>query len=311
MIPYINTGDVLTILWSDGTPRQVTRVHRHWTQIKEYVTNSTQEPTAQDYKYLEELITPLILFKTIAVTGDIVVGYNEEEGINCKAFGKDYPLDASLASTILAIYIKKGNITPFINFIAKVVQNPDQDIANQLWKFIEVCGLCLTPDGNFLAYKNVNTNFTSIYDGETDNTPGTVLGMPRNLVEKNPDLTCSVGLHFAAWGYLKHYSSGGKTVLVSISPKDVVSIPSDYSFKKGRACRYRIVREVEQPEELKNLHLFEEDGTQFDEDYNDSDDYDDDCDDDDIDDDDIDENLCFRCTEDYHRICYDKDCSNY
>jgi hypothetical protein len=74
----------------------------------------------------------------------------------------------------------------------------------------------------------------------------------------DPNQTCASGLHFAAWGYLQHYAPGRKTVLLSISPEDVVSIPTDYNNMKGRACRYKVLREVDQPEELKDLHLYYE-----------------------------------------------------
>lgn len=267
MIPYILSGDVLTVLWDDGTPKQVAKNHKYFEQILEEVSGTPDNIEAA-YKRLELLITPIKVFKNIAFSGDISLTYNEDDGIVCKAFDQVYDIDDTLASSILDLYVNKGDIVPFANFIEKMYHNPDQDIAKQLWKFIKVAGLCLTPEGNFLAYKNVNNDFTSVYDGDTDNTPGTVLGMPRSSVQKNADITCSSGLHFAAWGYLQHYAPGRKTVLVSVSPKDVVSIPSDYSHKKGRACRYRIVREVAQPEELKNIFLFDEEGTDY-EDYED------------------------------------------
>ena len=90
-----------------------------------------------------------------------------------------------------------------------------------------------------------------------DNSPGKVVEMPRFAVEKNPNRTCAPGLHFAAWGYLQHYGYGHKTVIVKINPADVVSIPSDYNNMKGRAYKYLILKEVEQPEELKYRPVFD------------------------------------------------------
>jgi len=260
VIPHILSGDVLTAI-IDGTPHQVTKDHRNFDRILDTV-QTKEESSASD---LRDLIYPARLLRNIAAVEGTELSYDEHYGdFECRIDGKVYEIDGVLSDTIVKLYETGKSIESFVSFIRKLHNNPDQDTAKQLWRFISVCGLCLTPEGNFLAYKNVNQDFTSIHDGDTDNTPGTVLVMPRNCVEKNPNRTCGRGLHFAAWGYLSYYASGCKTVLVSVSPRDVVSIPTDYNYQKGRACRYRIVREVEQPEELRDLALFEEEGTDYD-----------------------------------------------
>jgi hypothetical protein len=33
-------------------------------------------------------------------------------------------------------------------------------------------------------------------------------------------------------------------MILKINPRDVVSIPNDYGYSKGRACRYEIVGEL-------------------------------------------------------------------
>ena len=46
---------------------------------------------------------------------------------------------------------------------------------------------------------------------------------------------------------MSHYGSNGsgdKIVLVKINPADVVSIPDDYGFAKGRCCRYEVVADI-------------------------------------------------------------------
>lgn len=262
MIPHIQTKMSVTYQQLDGTPKQVGTDHHNYNSIVEILRNETISEEVQER--LTALADPLQqLF--VAVKGyEKCLQVDSSGMITFTSRGKSLVLPADLSLDLLEIHKEGNDITPFILFVDKLIQNPDQRIVSQLWGFIKVCGLCITPEGNFLAYKNVNSDFTSIYDGQTDNTPGTVLVMPRKHVNNDPTQTCSDGLHFAAWGYLRHYSSGGKTVLVSISPADVVSIPVDYSNQKGRACRYKIVREVAQPEELKNIKLFDEDGTDYD-----------------------------------------------
>lgn len=271
MIPHIKTSKLLVIMWSDGTPKNVSVDHTYYEEIHDIVMNSS--PSEEIFDRLEELVRPVIRLKSVfendrsglTVAENGVMTYTHKDLLSFEV-----PLD--LAKTVLELHDQYSDITPFVKFIHKLAQNPDYRVVNQLWGFIKACGLCLTEDGNFMAYKNVRIDYKSIADSKTDNTPGTVLKMSRNTVDNNPNNTCSTGLHFAAWGYLKHYAWGQRTVLLSISPKDVVSIPTDYNNQKGRACRYKVIRDVEQPEELKSTLIFD--------DYED-DDYCEDCDSDD------------------------------
>jgi hypothetical protein len=166
-----------------------------------------------------------------------------------------------LQQEVLRINRSNGNLSPLENFVTNLAANPDKEVHAQLYGFISACGLTLTEDGHFLAYKKVRDDFLDIYSGTMDNSPGKTLSMPRFAVEKNPDRTCSAGLHFAAWGYLRHYgaSEGTRIVIVKIDPADVISIPSDYNNMKGRACKYTVLKEIAVPEELKNTPVYYDD----------------------------------------------------
>lgn len=256
MIPHILTKTSLVITGLSG--QEVTSIDRNNPDFEEiYSIVNEQDISEHLLKRLIRLTSPGTRLKEICSEDKTVQMTITEHGtLKIIAGDSEYFPPASLAQAIFQVYELKGDLKPLANFVAKLANNPRKEVADELWDFINVCGLTLTEDGNFLAYKNVNSDFTSIYDSKTDNTPGTVLSMRRQDVEHNPDKTCSAGLHFAAWGYLSHYSSGGKTVLLSISPEDVVSIPSDYNNMKGRAWRYKVLREVKQPEELKNYALY-------------------------------------------------------
>jgi hypothetical protein len=257
MIPFIETPSFMVYTALDGTPRQVNNTHRNFNAILAMVKSvETYEQLLAAELPLEELLAPINVLKRIASIAGSELCIDDYYKITLKVDNKAVVIPSALSSYISTLYQEGGNLKPLICFLKKMSKNPDQDIAQQIWGFISVSGLCLTPDGNFLAYKNVREDFKSIHDGRTDNSPGTVVSMPRNNVEKNPNHTCATGLHFAAWGYLRHYSLGGKTVLVSTSPEDVVSIPTDYNNQKGRACKYQIIREVSQPEELKDKVIF-------------------------------------------------------
>ena len=256
MIPHIKTPRALVFTCANGTPQQVGVDHRCYEEILELVENA--DPSVENYATIEELLTPLNTIKRIAESEGDYFECNDEGEITCTIEGIPFQLPTDLSLTVLELYKAAKSLDPLLNFVRKLASNPRRETINEVWSFISECGMSLTPDGNFLAYKNVNHDFTSVWDGKTENNPGTIVRMRRSDVQHNPDITCSHGLHFAAWGYLSFYAPGRKTVLLSIDPADVVSIPSDYNNMKGRACKYLVVREVEQPEELKKLALFDE-----------------------------------------------------
>lgn len=264
MIPHIISGDTLTYVGQDGTPKQVQVNHPNYREIRLLVEAADTHPS--DWEELMELLVPRVRLTNIIKKSGTSFSITDDGRLYCEIDGEPFELSDALAKHILALHHSYGDLTPLLNFVRKLADNPRKEVADELWGFITTCGLSLTPKGNFLAYKNVNSDFTSVYDGVTDNSPGTVLKMRRSSVMHDPNRTCAAGLHFAAWGYLQYYASGRKTVLVSVNPKDVVSIPTDYDNMKGRACRYKVLREVEQPEELKNRQLFDEDGADFEDD---------------------------------------------
>jgi len=141
--------------------------------------------------------------------------------------------------------MKEGfDITSLANFLKNIQGNPSFRAVNELYTFLEENKLPITDDGHFLAYKRVRSNFTDIFTGTFDNSPGKTCAMPRNQVNEDKDQTCSEGLHFCSIEYLPHFGSYGgndNIVIVKINPRDVVSIPSDYNNAKGRTCRYVVV----------------------------------------------------------------------
>lgn len=257
MIPYIKTSTNITITSPEGTPQTFSLEHTYINEILELLVKSGTGEVSDDdaYEAIMDLVKPRNKFVRKLVSIGTEISLNDDGQLQCYIDGEAIDIDPSLLQEIIELYDSNGDIVPFLCFIRKLSRNPRKEVADEIWGFMKVCGMTLTPDGDFIAYKNVNNNFTSIYDNATDNSPGTVVSMRRSAVQHDPTVTCSKGLHFAAWGYLQHYSNGGKTVLLKISPEDVVSIPTDYNNMKGRACKYQVLREVSQPEEMRNVRL--------------------------------------------------------
>lgn len=152
-------------------------------------------------------------------------------------------VDATLQERLLQMVEEGFDVKPLENFLVRLHRNPSRSAVQELYGFLDASGIPVTPDGFFLAYKRVRNDYRSVHDGKTDNSIGTIVEMPRNEVDDNRDRTCSYGLHFCSYSYLKSFS-GDRVVVLKIDPADVVSIPSDYNNAKGRACKYEVVGEL-------------------------------------------------------------------
>ena len=104
----------------------------------------------------------------------------------------------------------------------------------------------LTPEGNFLAYKGVTSDFKDCYSRKFDNSVGQTLSMIRNSVCDDANVGCSNGFHAGSYEYAKSYASnGGNLMIVEIDPSDVVSVPHDCDCQKLRTASYKVVGHME------------------------------------------------------------------
>ena len=138
---------------------------------------------------------------------------------------------------------KKGVIDSEISrikpFLENMFENPFIDAVQEIYDYCKAMDFEITDDGCFLAYKNVRSDLGSIFDnGQTKHKIGEYTEVKMYDTERTN--TCSKGLHFCSKSYLQHYV-GEVTIIVKINPKDVVSIPVDYNFAKGRCRKYLVV----------------------------------------------------------------------
>lgn len=165
-----------------------------------------------------------------------------------KTDGTEERLHGTLVTRLLEALANPKNqkfADGLLQFLDNIQLNPLKDIRAELYEFLMSGKTPITFDGCFLAYKKVNSNFKDIYTGTMDNSPGKVVRMDPEKVNRNRHETCSNGLHFASRGYLSHYggSGGTRVVVVKVNPKDVYAIPTDYQYQKGRASEYFVVGE--------------------------------------------------------------------
>jgi len=158
---------------------------------------------------------------------------------------KGRPVDTSLTRRIVQLVKDNKPVKSMLVFMDNLYKNPDQNAINELYDWLMRCNLPITDDGCFMAYKAVRHDYMDKHTGSVDNAVGKVPSMPRKDVDPNRANECSHGLHFCSLNYVKSfYQNGDKLVGVKINPKDVVSIPADYNYSKGRTWRYEVVMEI-------------------------------------------------------------------
>jgi hypothetical protein len=229
---HILTEDSLT-LFMDNNVFTITNNHPYWSDIVSCIKEGDWEG-ARDTIRAEEM--------------------RMEQYLNTKPRGNLYLVDGAVlydnqpvhnfaVDRLLQMEAEGHNIDPMFRFLERLMANPSYSSREQLYGFLEANQLPITEDGRFLAYKLVREDYTDVYSGENDNHVGVTVFMPRNMVDDDPNRTCSSGLHFAGLEYLKHFW-GERLVALKIDPKDVVSVPTDYNNSKGRCCRYTVVEEL-------------------------------------------------------------------
>lgn len=139
-----------------------------------------------------------------------------------------------------------SKVSGLVAFFEHLMENPSFRAVQGLFDFLKAADIEITDDGYFYAWKKVRDNYRDIHSGKFDNSPGSVVAMPRNLVNENPDETCSEGLHVCSKSYLPHFGScnGNRIVKVKVHPKDVVAVPRDYNDAKMRVCEYEVIEDV-------------------------------------------------------------------
>lgn len=164
------------------------------------------------------------------------------------------PIKSVLATKILDM-MKQGDASfqNLVNFFEKLMDNPSADSVSQLWGFISHNDVEIDSEGYIIGWKKVQKNREGrLFDSRTGRVPNdinNIVEMPRWMVDADRSRTCSQGLHVGAWDYVSSFS-GNTIVKVRVHPRDVVSVPDDYSDMKMRSARYEVIAEVNSKREV-------------------------------------------------------------
>jgi hypothetical protein len=153
----------------------------------------------------------------------------------------------TLTDKLLGLIDEGFDAEPWIKFLENLMMNPSFRSRECLFEFLDRFNAPLTPEGKFIAFKRVGSNFKDLHTGTIDNSIGVTVKMSRHMVDDDPQHTCSSGLHVCADEYLKGYANGtdARTLVVEVNPADVVAVPYDYNFAKMRVCEYKVLSEID------------------------------------------------------------------
>ncbi len=228
MIPYILTEKSLTAV-INGKAHSMNSDHPAWEQAKDALGN-------EEWERLEKL------FDVQQAVEDYLDEDAEIEIRDGQVLYQGESVHNLVVEKIMSFMRNGLPYKPLVKFLGKLMDNPSRRSVDELYRFLEHKNMPLTPEGNFLAYKGVNEDFTDKYSGKFDNSVGNVLEMRRNGVCDDANMGCSSGFHAGSYEYAKGYASGGGNLLVvEINPADVVSVPHDCNCQKLRTSKYKVV----------------------------------------------------------------------
>ena len=261
MIPYILTEQSLTVV-IEGKAQTMNNDHPAWEQAKQALSDS-------EWDRLQSL------FDVESAVQDYL---DEDASIEVKdgaVFYRGESVHNQVVERILDFMRQDLPYQPLVKFLGKLMDNTSRRAVDELYAFLEHKNMPLTPEGNFLAYKGVNSDFTDKYSGKFSNAVGEVLEMRRNGVCDDANVGCSSGFHAGSYEYAKGYASGGGNLMVvEIDPSDVVSVPFDCDCQKLRTAKYKVVAHYETIDAPPLEHDLYDSG--YDVDYDDDEDYRDD-----------------------------------
>lgn len=170
---------------------------------------------------------------------------------------------SAISRTILRYYREgsKEDFLPLVRFLQNINANPNEHSREQLYDWLEHQSFTITQDGCFIGYKSVAKDSQGRFASMTASRPGdgVVAGgtpvesgervpytigsrvyMPREVVNHNPSVGCSTGLHVGTWRYASSFS-GSHVLSVKVNPRDVASVPTDCNAEKVRVSSLEVI----------------------------------------------------------------------
>jgi hypothetical protein len=227
----------------DNQVYQVTKDHPMYGRLFEAYRSKDANEFLKWYNQQQSLETYVNTSPVAAVAGVVVK--------DDQVFYNGQPLQNVVVDTIRNMMKYGLDFEPMVKFLERAIKSNSKRVVEELFKFIEACGLTITEDGCFLAYKTVGSNYLDKYSHTVLNEVGSLIPrMERWQVDDDCNRTCSHGYHVGALAYAgpggTYNSPSDHVMICKVAPEDVVSVPVDYNGQKLRCCWYEVVGEFKQ-----------------------------------------------------------------
>ena len=227
---YFDDGNSITVFFRSGESAVWRADSPNYEAVKNLAVKS-------EWIAIETLhnASKAVLEGSVKISGDSVIARTADVSIKIKLNEENKLVKfVKLLKQKGVIDKRIKEITPFLK---KLVDNPFIDAVEEVYDFCNAGDFEITKEGNLIAYKKVLKNLGSVHDGgKTKHVIGEYTEVQNFSTDRHA--VCSAGLHFCSRGYLSSYS-GDQVIAVEIDPRDIVAIPTDYSFQKGRCRRYK------------------------------------------------------------------------
>lgn len=159
-------------------------------------------------------------------------------------YANHFKIENTLSDILFHKFIYGGDLIGFMRFMDKLMDNPEKDIIEHLYRFLRGNGLDIDKDGDIISYKGVSHDYKDKRTGKIDNSVGESPSMPRSEIVLDPKNGCGRGLHSGSLSYATDWAGyRGHVVIVKTNPRDVCSIPFSCNSQKMRQCKYKVIAE--------------------------------------------------------------------
>lgn len=233
---YTITKNQITIFCDDES-RSVLKGYPKFNQIKSSLFDNDF-----DDKVLAECYELLSLPKFVEKFSEGNITVDHEGG---KVFYGTFEIKNSLVDHLFKKLDEGEDVKSFVKFMDKLLMNPKKNVVDELYPFMQHNSITIDNEGFIIAYRSVRKDWKDFHSGTMDNSIGSVVSMPRTMVDDDPNKTCSTGIHCASYDYARMFGgSECRMIKVKVCPSDVVSVPVDYSGEKMRVCKLEVLEEV-------------------------------------------------------------------
>lgn len=243
--PIVQSVESITV-FVDGLPETINKDHTNFERVQQAIRDEAWD-----------MLVPLMNIPK----GMIQFSDGNVQIVDDEFFFRGIQVTDYLVERIMEMFHDQMPIGPMVAYFENLMLNPNAEARKDQFKWLEKGNMPITDDGYIIAYKYVNTDYQSCHSGvweerhgewhlneaeKYDHTIGTVVEMPREKCDDNPNTTCSTGLHFCSFSYLgSGYNKSQRIVMVKVNPRDITAIPNDYNHAKARCCRYEVIGEID------------------------------------------------------------------